>query len=62
MDEYFQKLEVLGFEHGIAEGTHLLHSAVSMKCISMVRSGKSQEALILMEKTFDVQMKQLGND
>lgn len=55
-------MEVLGFEYGIAEGTHLMHSAVSMKAIALVRTGKSQEALTLMEKTFDNQMKQLDND
>lgn len=39
MEEYYQKLEILSYEHGIAEGTHLLHSASSMKCIHMIRKG-----------------------
>lgn len=37
MNEFYEKLEVLGFEHKIPEGTHLMHSAVSMKCIALVR-------------------------
>lgn len=62
MQEYYEKLEILGYEVGAHEGTHLFHQAISMKCISMVRKNDHKTARELLEKSYQTQLKQVEND
>lgn len=46
-------MEEICKENDIPEGTYLLHSAYTMKSITLIREDKIKEALELLEKTYE---------
>lgn len=45
-------MELICQQHNIQEGTHLLHSAYTMKAISLLKEEKLKEALVILEETY----------
>ena len=62
MDEDIEKMETICSQHNIPEGTHLVHSAYTMKAVSYLREEKINEALEIMEKTYMTQLANLKYD
>lgn len=52
MDEDIEKMETICTLHNIPEGTHLVHSAYTMRAITYLREEKIKDALELLEKTY----------
>ena len=52
LDKSIEEMEEICKENDIAEGTHLLHSAKTMKAINYMREEKLKEALNLLENTY----------
>jgi hypothetical protein len=55
MEEDIEKMETICNLHNIEDGTHLLHSAYTMRAITFLREDKIKEALELLEKTYMTQ-------
>lgn len=56
------RMEMICLEHGIVDGTQLLHSAYTMKSIMYIREEKIAEALEVLETTYQNQVKKLKNE
>jgi len=55
-------METICGENGIVDGCQLLHSAYTMKSMGLIREEKIREALVILEETFENQVRKLkGN-
>lgn len=61
IDANIALMEKICGENGIVEGCQLLHSAYTMKSMTLIRAEKIKEALSLLENTYASQLKKLRN-
>lgn len=57
-----ERMERICGENGIIDGCQLLHSAYTMKSMTLIREEKLTDALTLLEETYVNQLKKLRND
>lgn len=62
MEEDIEKMETICTLHNVPEGTHLVHSAFTMRAITYLREEKIKDALDLLEKTYFMQLANLKYD
>jgi hypothetical protein len=62
LEEDLDEMETICKLHNIEEGTHLLHSAQTMKAVSYLREEKIKEALKILEDTYIIQLVNLKSD
>lgn len=57
--EGIARMEQICGENGIVDGCQLLHSAYTMKSMTLIKEEKIREALTLLEETYESQVKKL---
>jgi len=57
VDQEIEKVDLIAFENGIFDGSQLQHSAYTVKAMNLIRQEKFEEALEVLQRSYEKQVK-----